>query len=152
MKYSEMKIAAKAYFNRNWNREDMLNPNEIPGHAHKTLKKWIWEAGGLYTVLSTVASLLWLYLTLPWSVKAFRASPALLSASWQVQQFAMELFGLEPAHVEDQKLRYLRSLNHRHQKLQLVQRIFQIVTYANHLYASMVLASYPLLSDLVPEV
>ncbi|XP_047250296.1 uncharacterized protein LOC107857200 isoform X2 [Capsicum annuum] len=68
MKYSEMKIAAKAYFNRNWNREDMLNPNEIPGHAHKTLKKWIWEAGGLYTVLSTVASLLWLYLTLPWSV------------------------------------------------------------------------------------
>ncbi|KAM3266182.1 bax inhibitor 1-like isoform X1 [Capsicum annuum] len=88
MKYSEMKIAAKAYFNRNWNREDMLNPNEIPGHAHKTLKKvylpllcttlaatfgsflqWIWEAGGLYTVLSTVASLLWLYLTLPWSVR-----------------------------------------------------------------------------------
>ncbi|KAM3357525.1 putative protein isoform X2 [Capsicum galapagoense] len=69
MKYSEMKIAAKAYFNRNWNREDMLNPNEIHGHAHKTLKKWIWEAGGLYTVLSTVASLLWLYLTLPWSVR-----------------------------------------------------------------------------------
>ncbi|PHT60724.1 hypothetical protein CQW23_03087 [Capsicum baccatum] len=69
MKYSEMKIAAKVYFNRNWNREDMLNPNEIPGHAHKTLKK-----------------------------KAFHASPALLSASWQVQQFAMELFGLEPAY------------------------------------------------------
>ncbi|XP_055817584.1 bax inhibitor 1-like [Solanum dulcamara] len=88
MKFSNMKNAVKAYFERNWNREDMVNPDEIPMHAHESLKKvyltlfcamltatfgsflhLIWEAGGLFTVLSSVASLLCLYLTSPWSVK-----------------------------------------------------------------------------------
>ncbi|MCD7446085.1 Bax inhibitor 1 [Datura stramonium] len=81
--------AVKAYFNdRNWNREDMMNPDEIPLHAHKSLKKvyltlfcallsstfgsylhLIWEAGGLITDLSSVASLLCLYSISPWRVK-----------------------------------------------------------------------------------
>ncbi|CAN4111877.1 unnamed protein product [Withania somnifera] len=88
MKLSEMKNAVKAYFTRNWSNEDMMNPDEIPLHAHKTLKKvyltlfcatltatfgsylhLIWDAGGLYTVLSSVASLLCLYFTSPWSVR-----------------------------------------------------------------------------------
>ncbi|KAL3348748.1 hypothetical protein AABB24_022091 [Solanum stoloniferum] len=83
-----MKNAAKAYFERKWNREDMKNPDEIPLRAHESLKRvyltlfcamltatfgsilhLIWEAGGLFTVLSSVASLLCLYLTSPWSVK-----------------------------------------------------------------------------------
>ncbi|KAL3381044.1 hypothetical protein AABB24_001261 [Solanum stoloniferum] len=83
-----MKNAVKAYFERTWNREDMTNPDEIPLRAHESLKRvyltlfcamltatfgsilhLIWEAGGQFTVLSSVASLLCLYLTSPWSVK-----------------------------------------------------------------------------------
>ncbi|KAK4372100.1 hypothetical protein RND71_007484 [Anisodus tanguticus] len=78
----------KAYFKRNWKREDLMNSGEITLHAHKSLKKvyltlfcamlsftfgsflhLIWEAGGLFTVLSSVAFSLWLYFTPPWRAK-----------------------------------------------------------------------------------
>ncbi|KAJ8565554.1 hypothetical protein K7X08_008130 [Anisodus acutangulus] len=89
MKLSEKSVnAVKSYFKRNWKKEDMMNSGEIPLHAHKSLKKvyltlfcamlsstfgsylhLIWEAGGLFTVLLSVACLLWLYFTSPWRVK-----------------------------------------------------------------------------------
>ncbi|XP_059311192.1 bax inhibitor 1-like [Lycium ferocissimum] len=80
--------AMKAYFKRNWNKEDMLNSFEIPLHAHKNLTKvyltlfcatlsatfgsflhLIWEAGDLYTVLTSVTCSLWIYFIKPWKVK-----------------------------------------------------------------------------------
>ncbi|MCD7446084.1 Bax inhibitor 1 [Datura stramonium] len=77
--------AVKAYFNRNWKRTDMMNSGGFPQHAHTSLKRvyltlfcamlnatfgsylhLIYEVGGLFTVLLSVASLLWLYFTSPW--------------------------------------------------------------------------------------
>ncbi|XP_055817581.1 bax inhibitor 1-like isoform X2 [Solanum dulcamara] len=43
MKFSEMKLqatnAVRAYFIRNWTREDLMNSGEIPENAHTSLKK-----------------------------------------------------------------------------------------------------------------
>ncbi|XP_015161268.1 bax inhibitor 1-like [Solanum tuberosum] len=70
--------AVKAYFNRNWTREDLMNTGEISEYAYTSLttvyltlfcamlsftfgsflQLIIWEVGGLFTVLSSVASLL----------------------------------------------------------------------------------------------
>ncbi|XP_010325286.1 bax inhibitor 1-like isoform X1 [Solanum lycopersicum] len=92
MKFSDMKLqamnAVRAYFVRNWTREDLMNTGEMTQHAYASLKRvyltlffamwsftfgsylhWIWEAGGRFTVLSSVASLLCLYLTSPSSVR-----------------------------------------------------------------------------------
>ncbi|XP_049384854.1 bax inhibitor 1-like [Solanum stenotomum] len=88
MKFSVMKNAVKAYFKRNWTRQDLMNSGKISMHAYRSLKRvyltffcamlsftfgsflhWIWEAGGPVTVISSVASLLWLYITAPWRVR-----------------------------------------------------------------------------------
>ncbi|XP_055817582.1 bax inhibitor 1-like [Solanum dulcamara] len=92
MKFSDMKLhatnAVRAYFIRNWTREDLMNSGEIPEHAHTSLKTvyltlfctmWsftfgsflhlIWEVGGRFTVLSSVASFLCLYFTSPLRVR-----------------------------------------------------------------------------------
>ncbi|XP_009623402.4 bax inhibitor 1-like [Nicotiana tomentosiformis] len=92
MKFTEMKLhamnAVKAYFKRNWKKEDMMNSQEIPLHAYKCLKKvyltlfcallsstvgsflhLIWEAGGFFTVLISAASILCLYFTPAMKVK-----------------------------------------------------------------------------------
>lgn len=39
MKFSVMKNAVKAYFNRNWRRQDMMNSGKMPEHAYTSLKK-----------------------------------------------------------------------------------------------------------------
>ncbi|KAG5627077.1 hypothetical protein H5410_012295 [Solanum commersonii] len=81
--------AVKAYFNRNWTREDLMNTGEISEYAYTSLMTVyltlfcamlsftfgsflhliIWEVGGLFTVLSSVASLLWLYFASPLRVR-----------------------------------------------------------------------------------
>ncbi|XP_006367935.1 bax inhibitor 1-like isoform X1 [Solanum tuberosum] len=80
--------AVKLYFNRNWTRKDLMSSAPIPQHARTSLQKvyltllcamsaaacgsllhLIGEAGGLFTVLSSEASLLWLYHTPPWRVR-----------------------------------------------------------------------------------
>ncbi|KAH0687872.1 hypothetical protein KY290_019530 [Solanum tuberosum] len=81
--------AVKAYFNRNWTREDLMNTGEISEYAYTSLttvyltlfcamlsftfgsflQLIIWEVGGLFTVLSSVASLLWLYFASPLRVR-----------------------------------------------------------------------------------
>ncbi|KAF3637964.1 putative bax inhibitor 1-like [Capsicum annuum] len=91
MKFSGLKLrAANAYFIRNWRRQDLMNSGKMLQHAYQSLKKvyltlfcamlaftfgsflhLIWEAGGPFTVCSSVASLLWLYSIPPWRVKAF---------------------------------------------------------------------------------
>ncbi|XP_010325263.1 bax inhibitor 1-like isoform X1 [Solanum lycopersicum] len=73
--------AVKAYFNRNWTREDLMNTGEVSAYAYRSLTMVYLslfcfmlsftlgsllhsinrEVGGLFTVLSSVASLLWLY-------------------------------------------------------------------------------------------
>ncbi|XP_055817579.1 bax inhibitor 1-like [Solanum dulcamara] len=91
MKFSEMKLqamnAVKSYFNRNWRREDLMNSGRVNRHAHRRLKgvyltffnvmlsstvgsylHLFWEVGGLFTVLCSVASSLWLYFTPSWRV------------------------------------------------------------------------------------
>ncbi|XP_055824165.1 bax inhibitor 1-like isoform X2 [Solanum dulcamara] len=84
MNFSEAINAVKWYFNRNWNRDDMMNFDEIPDEVHRNLKKvyltlfcavlcstfgsylqWITIAGGQFTVLSYVTSLIMLYITPP---------------------------------------------------------------------------------------
>ncbi|KAL3381056.1 hypothetical protein AABB24_001267 [Solanum stoloniferum] len=88
MKFSDMKLQAmnsvRAYFVRSWTREDLMNTGEMTQHAYASLKRvyltlffamwsftsgsfshWIWEAGGLFTILSSVASLLCLYFISP---------------------------------------------------------------------------------------
>nr|XP_016478225.1 PREDICTED: uncharacterized protein LOC107799601 [Nicotiana tabacum] len=95
MKFTEMKLhamnAVKAYFKRNWKKEDMMNSQEIPLHAYKCLKKvyltlfcallsstvgsflhLIWEAGGFFTVLISAASILCLYFTPAMKVLRFQ--------------------------------------------------------------------------------
>ncbi|XP_019256446.1 PREDICTED: bax inhibitor 1-like [Nicotiana attenuata] len=92
MKFTEMKLhamnAVKAYFKRDWKRRDMMNSEEIPLYAYKSLKKvyltlfcallsstvgsflhLIWEAGGFFTVLISAASILSLYFTPAMKVK-----------------------------------------------------------------------------------
>ncbi|KAH0751283.1 hypothetical protein KY290_030515 [Solanum tuberosum] len=92
MKFSDMKLqamnAVRAYFVRNWTIEDLMNNGEMTQHAYASLKRvyltlffamwsftsgsfshWIWEAGGQFTVLSSVASLLCLYLISPLRVR-----------------------------------------------------------------------------------
>uniref|UniRef100_A0A494G9R6 Uncharacterized protein n=1 Tax=Solanum lycopersicum TaxID=4081 RepID=A0A494G9R6_SOLLC len=81
--------AVKAYFNRNWTREDLVNTGEVSEYAYTSLTTVylnlfcamlnftfgsflhliIWEVGGLFTVLSSVASLLWLYFASPLRVR-----------------------------------------------------------------------------------
>ncbi|TMW83906.1 hypothetical protein EJD97_000489 [Solanum chilense] len=80
--------AVKLYFNRNWTRKDMMSSAPITQHAHTNLQKvylallcamsaaacgsylhFIGEVGGLFTVLSSEASLLWLYHTPPWRLR-----------------------------------------------------------------------------------
>ncbi|XP_027768482.1 bax inhibitor 1-like [Solanum pennellii] len=81
--------AVKAYFNRNWTREDLMNTGEVSEYAYTSLTTVylnlfcamlsftfgsflhliIWEVGGLFTVLSSVASLLWLYFASPLRVR-----------------------------------------------------------------------------------
>ncbi|KAM3266106.1 bax inhibitor 1-like [Capsicum annuum] len=88
MKFSGLKLrAANAYFIRNWRRQDLMNSGKMLQHAYQSLKKvyltlfcamlaftfgsflhLIWEAGGPFTVCSSVASLLWLYSIPPWRV------------------------------------------------------------------------------------
>ncbi|XP_055824135.1 bax inhibitor 1-like [Solanum dulcamara] len=88
MNFSEMKEqvinGVKWYFNRNWNRDDVMNMDEIPDEVHTTLKmvylslfcamlsitfgtylQWTSIAGGKYTVLSYIANLILLYHTPP---------------------------------------------------------------------------------------
>ncbi|WMV38811.1 hypothetical protein MTR67_032196 [Solanum verrucosum] len=84
MNFSEMKDEAingvKWYFNRNWNRDDVMNMDEISDELHSTLKmcllyhgeitcgstlQWIPIAAGKYSVLYYVANLILLYLTPP---------------------------------------------------------------------------------------
>ncbi|KAH0650779.1 hypothetical protein KY289_031022 [Solanum tuberosum] len=88
MNFSEMKDEAingvKWYFNRNWNRDDVMNMDEISDELHSTLKMvylslfcamvsitcgstlhWILIAAGKYSVLYYVANLILLYLTPP---------------------------------------------------------------------------------------
>ncbi|KAG5627076.1 hypothetical protein H5410_012294 [Solanum commersonii] len=107
MKFSNMKNAVKAYFERNWNKEDMMDPDEIPPTAHKSLKKilvgqstyrfpflslffkcslafddntevcallsstvgssfhYIWDVGGLFTVLIASGTIIFLFTTPP---------------------------------------------------------------------------------------
>ncbi|XP_015160887.1 bax inhibitor 1-like [Solanum tuberosum] len=88
MNFSEMKDqvinGVKWYFNRNWNRDDVMNMDEISDEVHSTLKmvylslfcamlsitcgstlQWISIAGGKYAVLSYVADLILLCLTPP---------------------------------------------------------------------------------------
>ncbi|WMV11147.1 hypothetical protein MTR67_004532 [Solanum verrucosum] len=92
MKFSDMKLqamnAVRAYFVRNWTREDLMNTGEMTQHAYASLKRvyltlffamwsftsgsfshWIWEAGGRFTILSFVASLLCLYFISPLRVR-----------------------------------------------------------------------------------
>ncbi|KAH0750484.1 hypothetical protein KY290_029716 [Solanum tuberosum] len=92
MKFTDMKLqarkAVRAYFVRNWTREDLMNNGEIPENVYASLKRvyltllcalWsfsfgsflqlIWEAGGRFTVLSSVASLLCLYFISPLRVR-----------------------------------------------------------------------------------
>ncbi|XP_015164459.1 bax inhibitor 1-like [Solanum tuberosum] len=92
MKFSDMKLqamnAVRAYFVRNWTIEDLMNNGEIPQHAYTSLKRvyltlffamwsftfgsflhWTRGAGGLFTVLSSVASLLCLYFISPLRVR-----------------------------------------------------------------------------------
>ncbi|CAN4125966.1 unnamed protein product [Withania somnifera] len=80
--------AVKSYFNRNWTRRDLLNTRKIRTHAHENLitvyftlfsamlsatlgsnLHLFFEAGGLFTVISSVASLLCLCLTSPQRVR-----------------------------------------------------------------------------------
>ncbi|KAG5627066.1 hypothetical protein H5410_012284 [Solanum commersonii] len=92
MKFSDMKLqamnAVRAYFVRNWTIEDLMNSGEMTQHDYASLKRvyltllfamwsftsgsfshWIWEVGGQFTVLSSVASLLCLYLISPLRVR-----------------------------------------------------------------------------------
>ncbi|KAL3381058.1 hypothetical protein AABB24_001268 [Solanum stoloniferum] len=92
MKLLDMKLwatnAVRAYFNRNWTREDLMNFGEIPEIAYRGLKRvyltllcamlsftfgyylhLFWEEVGPFTVLSSVASLLGLYFTLPMAMR-----------------------------------------------------------------------------------
>ncbi|XP_019068801.2 bax inhibitor 1-like [Solanum lycopersicum] len=88
MKFSVMKNAVKAYFKRDWTRQDLMDFGRISMHAYRSLNRvyltffctmlsftfgsflhWIWEAGGPVTVISSVSSLLWLYITPPWRVR-----------------------------------------------------------------------------------
>uniref|UniRef100_A0A3Q7EJR1 Uncharacterized protein n=1 Tax=Solanum lycopersicum TaxID=4081 RepID=A0A3Q7EJR1_SOLLC len=92
MKFSDMKLqamnAVRAYFVRSWTVEDLMNNGEMTQHAYASLKTvyltlsfamwsftsgsfshWIWEAGGRFTVLCSVASLLCLYLISPLRVR-----------------------------------------------------------------------------------
>ncbi|XP_019068803.1 bax inhibitor 1-like isoform X1 [Solanum lycopersicum] len=92
MKFSDMKLVAKnavrAYFVRSWSIEDLMNNGEIPQQAYKSLKKvyltlffamwsftfgsflhWTRGAGGQFTVLCSVASLLCLYFISPLRVR-----------------------------------------------------------------------------------
>ncbi|KAM3301422.1 bax inhibitor 1-like [Capsicum chacoense] len=72
--------AVNSYFKRNWNKDDIMNLDEIDLDIHRTLKKvcltlfgamlsctfgFISVAGGNFTVLSYVASLILLYFTPP---------------------------------------------------------------------------------------
>nr|XP_019071280.2 bax inhibitor 1-like [Solanum lycopersicum] len=80
--------AVRAYFVRSWTVEDLMNNGEMTQHAYASLKTvyltlsfamwsftsgsfshWIWEAGGRFTVLCSVASLLCLYLISPLRVR-----------------------------------------------------------------------------------
>ncbi|KAH0650797.1 hypothetical protein KY290_031645 [Solanum tuberosum] len=92
MNFSEMKDQAingvKWYFNRNWNRDDVMNMDEISDELHSTLEmvylslfcamlsitcgstlQWISITAGKYSVLYFVAKLILLYLTPPERVK-----------------------------------------------------------------------------------
>ncbi|XP_049384798.1 bax inhibitor 1-like [Solanum stenotomum] len=92
MKFSDMNLqamsAVRAYFLRNWTIEDLMNNGEIPQHAYTSLKRvyltlffamwsftfgsflhWTRGVGGLFTVLSSVASLLCLYFISPLRVR-----------------------------------------------------------------------------------
>ncbi|XP_015087898.1 bax inhibitor 1-like [Solanum pennellii] len=80
--------AVRAYFVRNWTREDLMNTGEMTEHAYASLKRvyltlffamwsftsgsfshWIWEVGGHSTILSSVASILCLYFISPLRVR-----------------------------------------------------------------------------------
>ncbi|KAF3637962.1 putative bax inhibitor 1-like [Capsicum annuum] len=84
----EVMYAVIWYFNRNWRRQDLMNSGVIPAHAHASLDAvystffgamfcatigsylhLFWAIGGLFTVLSSVASLLCLCFTSPERVR-----------------------------------------------------------------------------------
>ncbi|KAM3357604.1 bax inhibitor 1-like [Capsicum galapagoense] len=117
MKFSGLKLrAANAYFIRNWRRQDLMNSGKMLQHAYQSLKKvyltlfcamlaftfgsflhLIWEAGGPFTVCSSVASLLWLYSIPPWRVRV-RVSLLMITASSfgaSVGLFTKYLFGID---------------------------------------------------------
>ncbi|KAH0653408.1 hypothetical protein KY290_031691 [Solanum tuberosum] len=106
----------KSYFVRNWNRDDMMNVDEIPVEVHTSLKKvyltlfcamlsstfgsyvrWISVAGGKFTVLPYVASLILIYYTPPGRVKTrvllLMLAACLFGAS--VNAFTNYLFKIE---------------------------------------------------------
>ncbi|XP_055815060.1 bax inhibitor 1-like, partial [Solanum dulcamara] len=86
--FSEATNAVKASFKRNWRREDLTNKGRIPLYAHKCLKKiyltlfcallsftigsyfhFIWDSGGLFTVLTAAGTILLLFTTSPLAVR-----------------------------------------------------------------------------------
>ncbi|KAG5627067.1 hypothetical protein H5410_012285 [Solanum commersonii] len=96
MKFSELKLhamnAVKSYFNRNWGREDLMKSGKVNQETLDILNAvyftffnvmfcstigsylhLFWEVGGLFTVLCSVASLLWLYFTPPWRLNQRRS-------------------------------------------------------------------------------
>ncbi|XP_027771336.1 bax inhibitor 1-like [Solanum pennellii] len=96
MKFSELKLhamnAVKWYFNRNWGREDLMKSGIVKLETLDVLNAvyltfynvmfcstvgsylhLFWEVGGLFTVLCSVVSLLWLYFTPPWRLKLRRS-------------------------------------------------------------------------------
>ncbi|KAM3266103.1 bax inhibitor 1-like [Capsicum annuum] len=110
--------AVKWYFNRNWRRRDLMNSGTIPVPAHEILETvyltlfgamlcstvgsyfhLFWEVGGLFTVLCSVASLLWLCFTSPQRV-ARRVSLLLMAAYYfgaSVGLFTKYLFEMAQA-------------------------------------------------------
>ncbi|CAN4084513.1 unnamed protein product [Withania somnifera] len=109
-----------SYFKRNWNRDDMMNLDEIPLEVHATLKKvylmlfcvmlsatfgcflnWFSLAGGRFTVLSFIASFICLYFTLPGRVKTVILLWMLVSFSFgaSVGHFASDLFRIKQIYV-----------------------------------------------------
>ncbi|XP_055824098.1 bax inhibitor 1-like [Solanum dulcamara] len=124
MNFSDMKIqainAVKWYFNRNWNIEDMMNSDEIPDEVLRTLKKvyltllcamlcstfgsfmhLISVAGGKFTVLSYVASLIWIYFTPPGRLNVRFLLLMLVAYSFgaSVSAFTNYIFKVEQCYV-----------------------------------------------------
>ncbi|XP_015068276.1 bax inhibitor 1-like isoform X2 [Solanum pennellii] len=115
--------AVKAYFNRNWTREDLMNTGEVSAYAYRSLTMVYLslfcfmlsftlgsllhsinrEVGGLFTVLSSVASLLWLYFESPLRER-LRLSLMLYAACTLGASFCLvtkNLFKVHPPFIVD---------------------------------------------------